>query len=138
MAKRLKLSRKASQFLKCLASEHQLLASEQLTRREIIRFLRRTESDWLGALLFASALHDITDARITQIVDIYHQHFLPILKQGRLITGEDLIHRFNLKEGREIGRLLRQIEERQFDGEIRTREEAFAAAETLIQSLNAP
>ena len=138
VAKRLKLSRKASQFLKCLASEHQLLASEQLTRREIIRFLRRTESDWLGALLFASALHGLTDARITQIVDIYHQHFLPILKQGRLITGEDLIHRFNLKEGREIGRLLKQIEERQFDGEIRTREEAFAAAEALIQSLNAP
>ena len=132
VAKRLKLSRKASQFLKCLASEHQLLATEQLTRREIIRFLRRTGSDWLGALLFASALHGITDARTSQIVNTYYQHFLPILKQGRLITGEDLIHRFNLKEGREIGILLKQIEERQFDGEIRTREEAFAAAAALI------
>ena len=132
VAKRLKLSRKASQFLKCLASEHRLLAAEQLTRREIIRFLRRTGSDWLGALLFASALHGIADARTSQIVNTYYQHFLPILKQGRLITGEDLIHRFNLKEGREIGILLKQIEERQFDGEIRTREEAFAAAAALI------
>ena len=132
VAKRLKLSRKASQFLKCLASEHRLLAAEQLTRREIIRFLRRTGSDWLGVLLFASALHGITDARTSQIVDTYYQHFLPILKQGRLITGEDLIRRFNLKEGREIGILLKQIEERQFDGEIRTREEAFAIAEGLI------
>ena len=132
VAKRLKLSRKASQFLKCLASEHRLLAAEQLMRREIIRFLRRTGSDWLGALLFASALHGITDARTSQIVNIYYQHFLPILKQGRLITGEDLIRRFNLKEGREIGILLKQIEERQFDGEIRTREEAFAAAAALI------
>ena len=132
VAKRLKLSRKASQFLKCLASEHRLLATEQLTRREIIRFLRRTASDWLGALLFSSALHGITDARTSQIVDTYYQHFLPILKEGRLITGEDLIHRFKLKEGREIGILLKQIEERQFDGEIRTREEAFAAAAALI------
>ena len=132
VAKRLKLSRKASQFLKCLASEHRLLATEQLTRREIIRFLRRTASDWLGALLFASALHGITDARISQIVDTYYQHFLPILKQGRLITGEDLIHRFKLKEGRDIGILLKQIEERQFDGEIRTREEAFDAVAALI------
>ena len=132
VAKRLKLSRKASQFLKCLASEHQLLAAEQLTRREIIRFFRRTASDWLGALLFASALHGITDARTSQIVDTYYQHFLPILKQGRLITGEDLIHRFKLKEGRDIGILLKQIEERQFDGEIRTREEAFAVAAALI------
>ena len=132
VAKRLKLSRKASQFLKCLASEHRLLTTEQLTRREIIRFLRRTASDWLGALLFASALHGITDARTSQIVDTYYQHFLPILKQGRLITGEDLIRRFNLKEGRDIGILLKQIEERQFDGEIRTREEAFAVAAALI------
>ena len=133
VAKQLKLSRKASQFLKCLASEHRLLAAEQLTRREIIRFLRRTESDWLGALLFASALHGITDARTSRIVDTYYQHFLPILKQGRLITGEDLIRRFDLKEGREIGFLLEEIEERQFDGEIRTRDEAFAVVEALIK-----
>ncbi len=132
-AKRLRLSRKATQFLKCIAAEHCLLATEQLSHREIIRFLRRTASDWLGALLFAAALHGISDARITQIVDTYYQHFLPIQKQGRLITGEDLIQRFNLKTGREIGRLLKQIEERQFEGEIRTREEAFAAVERLIR-----
>ena len=132
-AKRLKLSRKATQFLKCIAAEHCLLATEQLSHREIIRFLRRTASDWLGALLFAAALHGISDARITQIVDTYYQHFLPIQKQGRLITGEDLIQRFNLKTGREIGRLLKEIEERQFDGDIRTREEAFAAVERLIR-----
>ena len=132
-AKRLKLSRKATQFLKCIAAEHCLLATKQLSHREIIRFLRRTDSDWLGALLFAAALHGISDARITQIVDTYYQHFLPIQKQGRLITGKDLIQRFNLKTGREIGRLLKEIEERQFDGEIRTREEAFAAVERLIR-----
>ncbi len=132
-AKRLKLSRKATQFLKCIAAEHCLLATKQLSHREIIRFLRRTASDWLGALLFAAALHGISDARITQIVDTYYQHFLPIQKQGRLITGKDLIQRFNLKTGREIGRLLKEIEERQFDGEIRTREEAFAAVERLIR-----
>ena len=132
-AKQLKLSRKATQFLKCIAAEHCLLATEQLSHREIIHFLRRTASDWLGALLFAAALHGISDARITQIVDTYYQHFLPIQKQGRLITGEDLIQRFNLKTGREIGRLLKEIEERQFDGEIRTREEAFVVVERLIR-----
>ena len=132
-AKRLRLSRKATQFLKCIAAEHCLLATEQLSHREIIRFLRRTASDWLGALLFAAALHGISDARITQIVNTYYQHFLPIQKQGRLITGKDLIQRFNLKTGREIGRLLKEIEERQFDGDIRTREEAFAAVERLLR-----
>lgn len=132
VVKRLRLSRKAAQFLKCIAATHCLLIKEQLTQQDIIRFLRWTASDWLGVLLFASALHGLTDARIRQIVDTYSQHFLPILKQGRLLTGEDLIQRFDLKEGRQIGVLLKQIEERQFSGEIRTREEAFAVVEALI------
>lgn len=132
VVKRLRLSRKAAQFLKCIEATHRLLIKEQLTQQDIIRFLRRTASDWLGVLLFASALHGLTDARIRQIVDTYSQHFLPILKQGRLLTGEDLIQRFDLKEGRQIGVLLKQIEERQFSGEIRTREEAFAVVEALI------
>ncbi len=137
IAKRLRLSRKAAQFLKCLAAEHRQLAMEQLTQREIIRFLRRTGSDWIGVLLFASALHgNLTDARITQIVDTYYQHFLPILKQGRLLTGKELIQQFGLKEGRELGFLLKQIEERQFDGDIRTREEAFAAVEALMRRMD--
>ena len=132
VVKRLRLSRKSAQFLKCIAATHRLLTTEQLTQQDIIRFLRRTASDWLGVLLFASALHGLTDARIRQIVDTYSQHFLPILKQGRLLTGEDLIQRFDLKEGRQIGVLLKQIEERQFSGEIRTREEAFAVVAALI------
>lgn len=132
VVKRLRLSRKAAQFLECIAATHCLLIKEQLTQQDIIRFLRRTASDWLGVLLFASALHGLTDARIRQIVDTYSQHFLPILKQGRLLTGEDLIQRFDLKEGRQIGVLLKQIEERQFSGEIRTREEAFAVVAALI------
>ena len=132
VVKRLRLSRKAARFLKCIAATHRLLTTEQLTQQDIIRFLRRTASDWLGVLLFASALHGLTDARIRQIVDTYSQHFLPILKQGRLLTGEDLIQRFDLKEGRQIGVLLKQIEERQFSGEIRTREEAFAVMAALI------
>jgi hypothetical protein len=38
-----------------------------------------------------------------------------------------------LKEGEQIGDLLKEIEDRQFDGEIRTREEAFAAVAALLQ-----
>ncbi len=132
VSKRLRLSRKAMQFLKCLGSEHRQLTTEKLERREIIRFFRRINPDWWGVLLFSAALHKLTDSLINQIVTIYYQDFLPILKQGRLITGEDLIRIFNLKEGKEIGMLLKQLEERQFDGELRTREEAIAAAEALI------
>ncbi|MCY4404079.1 MAG: hypothetical protein OXD54_16060 [Candidatus Poribacteria bacterium] len=133
IGKSLRLSRKAVQFLKCIVTEYQqLLLNGDITKKQIINFLRTSTTDWLGVLLFSAVIHSIPTSVLKQVADTYYQHLLPILKQGRLITGEDLIREFKLKEGREIGVLLKQIEERQHYGEIRTREEAFATAAALI------
>ena len=134
----LRLSRKAVQFMKCLLSGSEVLKNEnrQLTQKQIIRFLRTYASDWWGVLLYAAASHPIAPTVLKQIANTYYEHILPISKQGRLITGNDLIKNFNLKEGKQIGKLLKEIEERQFDGEIRTREEALAAIGALIQQSN--
>ena len=134
----LRLSRKAAQFIKRLRSGGKALKNEnwQLTPKQIIRFLRTYASDWWGVLLYAAASHPIDPTLLKQIANTYYEHILPISKQGRLITGDDLIKNFNLKEGKEIGRLLKEIEDRQFDGEIRTREEALAAVAALIQQPN--
>ena len=132
---RLRLSRKATQFMKRLPSGSKTLKDEnrQLTPKQIIRFLRTYASDWCGVLLYAAASYPIDPTVLEQIANIYYAHILPISKQGRLITGDDLIKNFDLKEGEQIGKLLKEIEERQFDGEIRTREEALAAVAALIQ-----
>ena len=72
-------------------------------------------------------------AGLRTVADTYYRHMLPTLKQGQLITGKELIQTLALKEGKQIGMLLKQIEERQFNGEIRTRAEALAAVEALIR-----
>ena len=94
-------------------------------QKQIIRFLRTYRLDWWGILLYTAASHPIDSAVFKPIANTYYNHILPICKQGRLITGDDLIQTFHLKEGKQIGDVLREIEERQFDGDIRTREEAF-------------
>ena len=134
----LRLSRKATQFMKRLLSGAKALKNEiqQLTPKQIIRFLRTYASDWWGILLYAAASHPMDPTSLKQIANMYYEHILPIRKQGRLITGDDLIKHFDLKEGQQIGRLLKEIEERQFDGEIRTREEALTAIAALIQQSN--
>lgn len=129
----LRLSRKAGQFMKCLVTGQQQIADRKLTKKQIIDFLRTSTSDCWGALLYSAAKHPIPAEALRKIMDTYYEHFLPILKQGRLITGKDLIKKFQVKEGKKIGMLLKQIEEQQFYGEIRTREEAFAAVEALIR-----
>lgn len=132
---RLRLSRKAVQFMECLISGGKKLKNTlpQLTQKRINRFLRTYTSDWWGILLYSAASYSIDSAILKQIADTYYEHMLPIYKQGRLLTGDDLIQEFHLKEGKQIGVLLKEIEDRQFDGEIRTREEAFAAVRALIQ-----
>lgn len=134
----LRLSRKATQFMKRLLSGAEVLKNEiqQLTAKQIIRFHKTSGSDWWGVLLYAAASHPMDPMSLKQIADTYYEHILPIRKQGRLITGDDLIKHFDLKEGWQIGRLLKVIEERQFDGDIRTREEALIAVAALIQQSN--
>ena len=135
IGERLRFSRKAVQFMECLISGSKKLKNTipQLTQKQINHFLRTYASDWWGILLYSAASSPIDSAILKQIADTYYEHILPIRKQGRLITGNDLIQEFHLKEGEQIGDLLKEIEDRQFDGEIRTREEAFAAVATLIQ-----
>lgn len=135
IGERLRFSRKAVQFMECLISGSKKLKNiiPQLTQKQINRFLRTYASDWWGILLYAAASSPMDSAVLKQIADTYYKHILPICKQGRLITGNDLIQEFHLKEGEQIGDLLKEIEDRQFDGEIRTREEAFAAVAALIQ-----
>ena len=136
IGKHLRLSRKATQFIKGIISKYEQFLKEldtQLTHEEIIYFLRTSASHWWGVLLYAAAARPLDSVVLKQIADTYYEHILPIQKQGRLITGDDLIQMFDLKEGKQIGNLLEQIEERHFNGEIRTREEAFAAVAALIR-----
>ncbi len=134
----LRLSRKASRFMKCLSSGSKALKNidQRLTKKEIIRFLRTYISDGWGVLLYTAVLHPIDPVLFQQIANTYYEQVLPISKQGRLITGDDLIKKFKLKEGEQIGRLLKEVEKRQFDGEIRTREEALDTVAALIQQSN--
>lgn len=136
IGKRLRLSRKATQFIKDIISKYAQFLKDvdaQLTHEQIIYFLRTSMSHWWGVLLYAAASRSLDSVVLKQIADTYYEHILPIQAQGRLLTGDDLIQMFNLKEGKQIGNLLEQIEERQFKGEIQTREEAFAAIAALIR-----
>jgi hypothetical protein len=138
IGKRLRLSQKATQLIARLISGGERLkkASSHLTQKQVIHFLRTYRLDWWGVLLYAAASDSINAALLEQIANTYYKHILPVRKKGRLITGKDLIQTFQLKEGKQIGDLLKQIEERQFDGEIQTREEALAAVAALIQQSN--
>ena len=146
ITKRLRLGRKATQLMRCLAQNHLYLVDlidtdSQIERRAITRFLRDTGDDWLGVLLLSYAVlrqsqgsRGQTDELMKQIADLYYNEIGPIIERGRLITGDDILQTFGVMPGIRIGRILQHIEDLQFDGEIETPDEALEAARTFLQS----
>lgn len=134
VGERLCLSKKAVQFMKSIFNEYPQLTEERLTKKQRIDFLRETGTDWWGVLLYNVLLDDLSELVLTQIAAAYYRRIVPILKQGRLITGGDIIRKFQVKEGEVIGKLLKQVEDRQYYGEIRTREEALAVVESILNN----
>ena len=151
-ANRLRLGRKAAQLMHSLVENHLHLMDSmdgngQIARRSMIRFLRDAEDDWLGVLLISYAnirafgknirrtdAPPIVEAALKQIADFYYNEIGPIMKRGRLITGDDILRTFGVTPGVKIGRILQHIEDLQLEGEIRTPEEALKAAQIFLQS----
>jgi len=55
-------------------------------------------------------------------------------KEERLVTGLDLMDRFQLKPGPLIGQLLAQIEESQAIGDLTNRDDAFTLASKALEN----
>lgn len=143
---RLKLGRKAVQLMRCLAENRLYLmdsinADGQIERQTMVRFLRNVDDDWLGALLLYYAdlrasqgdTHQIGEL-MKQIADLYYDQIAPIMEHGRLITGDDILQTFGRVSGVEIGRVLKHIEDLQFEGKIVTPEEALEAARIFLDN----
>ena len=142
---RLRLGRKAAQLMRCLVQNHLYLidlidTDGQIERRTMIRFLRDTGDDWLGVLLLFYANRRAShgdmpqvNELMKQIADLYYGEIGPIIEQGRLITGDDILQAFGAVPGVKIGRILRHIEDLQFEGAIHTPEEALEAARIFLE-----
>ena len=149
---RLRLGRKATQLMRCLVQNHLYLMDSmdgngRIARRSMTHFLRGTRDDWLGVLLISYAnirasgkdirrtnASPTVEAALKQIVDFYYDEIGPMMERGRLITGNDILQTFGAMPGLKIGRILQHIEDLQFEGQIRTPEEALEAAGIFLEN----
>jgi len=61
---------------------------------------------------------------VNNIFNAYFIHYDKMVVPTKLINGNDILNKFNLKPGKEIGALLEQVAEAQVRGEINTKEDA--------------
>lgn len=121
------------------------------TRRAIYRYYRATREAGIDVVLLSLADHLATydgagDKRAwQQLLDVnssllqgYFDGYEELVAPVRLVNGADLIAALELEPGREIGRLLSEIEEAQAAGQVTTRAEALDLARQLRDQQEKP
>jgi putative nucleotidyltransferase with HDIG domain len=144
---RIKLSNDERQALGKMVLWHlrpgYLADHEPPSARAIFRYFRDTGQESLSTLLLSLADQRATKGPLTTRVSrLRHEKLVASLikeyfdrknekKLPRLLTGDDLIKRFKLTPSPLIGKILREIEELQAIGKIRSKKEALAAASRI-------
>lgn len=141
--RRLHFSNQSIEFVRRVVAHHMrpLLLSQatKLSRRAIYRLFRDTKEAGPAVALHALADHRATHpqrtaeqpllAVVDRLLEAYFQQRDQLVAPPPLLSGRDLIERFDLQEGRLIGRLLRHLQEAQAVGQVQDREQALAFIE---------
>jgi len=153
ICRRLKLSKKERDYIRQLVRFHMwpgyLACLDKITKKAILRFLRKTGDNCLDVLLLSlsdryAAKGALTTARTLRghkelvrriLEELFRQQELTPLP--RLITGKDLINLFNLSPSPLIGKILKKVKEAYLAGEIKDRKEALDFVKGNLQSESA-
>ena len=144
VVKRLCLSNKALRLIKCIhyhqSSFVNLIIEPLISRHEIIQFLRKIKQDWVSVALYVYARirsqgqqTDNAESRIPEIASFFYLDFLEIINQGGLINGNEVMCKYDVTQGVELGQILRHIEDLQFKHAIQTKSQAFLAVEQFLK-----
>jgi poly(A) polymerase len=154
VGRRFRLSNRGREAASLLVAQHlrtmHLSSGGPPSPRALRRFLRRVRSDWMGVVAHSwadmeasrgpartQAQRGRTERTLVAIADFWHEEARTIVPQKPLIQGGEIIRRFGVPPGREIGRLLRAVRDARDDGEIRTPAEARAYLGALLRKRKA-
>jgi poly(A) polymerase len=149
--RRIKASTQDSRFVQQVTDNHmrpgQLAHVEKITPRAVRRYFVDLGPTGITVALLSLADHlatrgpqPLTDswqrhlATVNFLLDRYIRHRESILPP-KIVSADDLMHRFNLQPGPVIGRLLEAIAEAQAEGTIQSRAEAFWLVEEKLQQI---
>lgn len=148
IAKRLKLSNDELDSLEKMVFWHlrpgYLADNQEITPRAVFRYFRDTQKEGVSVLLISIADQRATKGPLTSktsrlhhervVLDLIKEYFKrkKEKKLPHLITGDDLLRKFKLTPSPLIGKILKEIEELQAIGKIKTKKEALQIATRFI------
>ena len=151
ICRRLRLSRDARAYVALVVRDHmrpgQLRAlGSELTRRAIYRLLRDSGDAAPDVLLHSLCDHLAArgpalspsvwcahlewTGRLLEEIWVERQSERPV----RILTGDDIINELGIEPGPLVGRILAVVQEAQFVGEVRTRDQALELAKQILRA----
>jgi poly(A) polymerase len=147
ICRRLRTSDRLARFLEGLTRHHLVLGflvhERPLDRRQVYRYLARTTPVEVEVTLLSCADRLATRGRRAAEATAAHLDLARELMRAALdwrehgppsvpIRGDELARELGIKPGPELGRLLAELTEAAYAGEVTTRDEAVAAGRRLI------
>jgi poly(A) polymerase len=153
IAERWKWSRRKTKKVVSLISMHMhpfhlnnvMQNQEEVSTRALYKICKRAGANLYPLFLLAMAdslagqgpekpagIEEQLEQLFLEVVRFYQETLVPAQAGPKLLTGHDLIAKFNLPPGPEIGRLLEAVETAALEGVVSTREEALAWAEKQL------
>jgi len=147
--RRLRASQRLTDYVAALTLHHLrlgfLVHERPLDRRSVWRYLRATAPYSAEITIFTVADRLATrgrnaDAAIAAHVELAREMIARALEdraagpRAPLIRGDELARELGIPPGRRLGKLLTQLEEDRYAGEITTREDALRRARELLES----
>lgn len=139
--RRLRFSRGEVTLIRTIVRNHMrpllLAKGEKVTKRAVYRFFRDSGDAGVDILVHSLADHLATWgpnldrsqwegylALVNSMLTSYYEEYETAIAPPKLISGRDLMERFDLEAGPRLGQLLEAVREAQVQGEVVTREEA--------------
>ncbi|MCJ7619886.1 MAG: HD domain-containing protein [Anaerolineae bacterium] len=121
---------------------------ERISDRAVYRFFRDTKGAGVDVLLLSLA-DNLALIRGRQNLDQwawmcqgvgpllrdYYERYDQIIAPEPLLSGRDLLERFNMEPGPAVGRILRTLQEAQATGEVTTKEQALILSEEVVRKV---
>ncbi len=137
IAKRLNFSNEMTANLKWLVAHHMMFGG-------FMRMKKTRQAHWIHRPLFGELLELLrADALGTKPKDLSLYNELKKLSEKKelllpkpevLITGKEIIDKFGIKEGPEIGEILEKVQHAQMEEHIKTKEEALELVKRIYRS----
>lgn len=140
---RLKVSLKEAKYISIIMKNFSFLLSGNaaaLTKIDMARFLmavdRNVYSIFVLCLSILRALRGIEEDRFMDLAvnlfSYYHNEYIPLSRQSRLINGDDLEAVFGLKPSVQFRVILNMVEELRLSGVISSKDEAVRVVEEFL------